>query len=148
MACSVEARVPFVDYRLAELVIGLRKSRCDLGIGHKTLLKEALKGTIPREVLERRKRGFSPPWRSWTQQIFERYSEDLVNGELMSRGILSSRAPSIFKNGFDQFRRTAPFAMESIVLEQWLRGLKKLSNKNQGADPLMEPDLGQVGNNR
>jgi len=148
MACSVEARVPFVDYRLAELVIGLRKSRCDLGIGHKILLKEALKGIIPREVLERRKRGFSPPWRSWIQQIFERYSEDLVNGELMSRGILSSTAPSTFKNGFDHFRRTAPFAMESIVLEQWLRGLKKLSNKSRGADPLMEPNLGQVGNNR
>ena len=148
MACSVEARVPFVDYRLAEIVIGLRKSRCDLGNGHKILLKKALNGILPKKVLDRRKRGFSPPWRSWIKQIFECYSEDLVAGELISRGILSSTAPSIFRNGFDHLRRTAPFAMESIVLEQWLRGLKRLSNKWCGSDLLIEPDLGQVGKSR
>ena len=145
MACSVEARVPFVDYRLAELVIGLRKSRCDLGLGHKVLLKKVLEGSLPREVLDRRKRGFSPPWRSWTRQLFERYSMDLEQGELVSRCILDPTAPSKFKSGFDHLRRMEPFAMASLVLEQWLRGLKKLANKHHGADHSTEPNLGQLG---
>jgi asparagine synthase (glutamine-hydrolysing) len=143
MASSVEARVPLVDYRLAEIVVGLRKSRCDLGLGHKVLLKKALEGILPKEVLTRRKRGFSPPWRDWIRQLFERYSHDLEGGELVARGILAPAAPARFRRGFDRVHRIEPFALESLALEQWLRGLQKLAHKRDGADLSAEPDLGR-----
>ena len=144
MASSVEARVPFVDYRLAEIVVGLRKSRRDLGLGHKVLLRKALDGVLPTEVLARRKRGFSPPWRNWIRQLCGRYSCDLEDGALVSRGILSPNAPTRFRSGFDRLYRMEPFAFESLTLEHWLRGLQKLEYTHDGSSEAREPDFGEV----
>src|SRR5262249_34861404 len=69
MASSVELRLPLVDYRLAEIVIGLRKVHRDIHCGPKRWLRDAVKGVVPDFVLQRRKRGFSPPWRVWAKSL-------------------------------------------------------------------------------
>lgn len=53
MASSVETRLPFLDYKFVELVIGLRKHKADQMMGHKYWLKAALKGILSEEVLSR-----------------------------------------------------------------------------------------------
>jgi Asparagine synthase len=73
MANSIEGRAPLVDYRLAEIVIGLRKQSSDWALGHKGWLKFAFSSLVPDEVTRMRKRGFTPPWRTWMRAIFDRY---------------------------------------------------------------------------
>jgi hypothetical protein len=99
---------------------------------------------LPTEVLARRKRGFSPPWRNWIRQLFDRYSCDLESGALVSHGILSPNAPTRFRSGFDRLYRMEPFAFESLTLEHWLRGLQKLEYTHDGTAEAREPDLGPV----
>ncbi len=65
MAAGLEARVPFLDHRLVELVMGL-PTAMKLGDGNlKYLLKKVVRGLIPDTVIDRRKQGFGVPVTEW-----------------------------------------------------------------------------------
>src|SRR6185295_8006986 len=65
MANSLEARVPLLDHRLVEFACGLPVDlRMRPGTG-KYLLKRALRGCIPDELLTRPKQGFGVPLEAW-----------------------------------------------------------------------------------
>jgi asparagine synthase (glutamine-hydrolysing) len=65
MANSLEARVPLLDHPLVEFACSLPPD-CRFRDGKtKYLLKRALKGRIPDEVLTRPKQGFAVPLESW-----------------------------------------------------------------------------------
>ena len=64
MSTSVEARVPFLDHRLTELTLGMPRA-VRVGGGPKHLLKQAVRGLIPDEVIDRPKQGFAAPIREW-----------------------------------------------------------------------------------
>jgi len=65
MAASIEARVPFLDYRFAEYVSALPdRMRVD-GLRGKVVLREAAKTLIPSSIVKRPKVGFTVPVREW-----------------------------------------------------------------------------------
>jgi len=64
MSTSVEARVPFLDHRLTELTLGMPRAM-RVGGGPKHLLKQAVRGLIPDEIIDRPKQGFAAPIREW-----------------------------------------------------------------------------------
>ena len=70
MAFSIEARVPFVDYRVMEYAF-TRGTRLRLRAGWtKWLLRRAMVGTVPDEIVWRRdKVGFDTPERRWMDAI-------------------------------------------------------------------------------
>lgn len=58
MRCSVEGRVPFVDYRLVERMAGVPFDyRCKDGVA-KAPLKRVFADLVPREIIDRPKVGF------------------------------------------------------------------------------------------
>jgi asparagine synthase (glutamine-hydrolysing) len=66
MAFSVEGRVPFLDYRLVEYSLGEAYPWCIRGGWTKWVLREAMRGTVPDEIVWRRdKVGFETPERDW-----------------------------------------------------------------------------------
>ena len=65
MAVGVEGRVPFLDHKLVEW--GLRipeELKIRKGV-HKYILKEAVRGVIPDDVIDRKKVGFGLPFIEW-----------------------------------------------------------------------------------
>lgn len=67
MAHSLEVRVPLLDYRFYERVASLPVERT-FGSGRlKVALKEHLARRMPRELVERPKKGFGVPLEFWTQ---------------------------------------------------------------------------------
>jgi asparagine synthase (glutamine-hydrolysing) len=65
MANSLEARVPLLDHKLVEFACAL-PARLRLRRGRtKYLLRRALRGRVPDEVLTRPKQGFGVPLRAW-----------------------------------------------------------------------------------
>ena len=65
MAVSLEAREPLLDYRLVEFAAKLPVSmRLRRGEG-KWLMKRAMRGTLPDDILYRRKMGFVTPVSAW-----------------------------------------------------------------------------------
>ena len=65
MAVSLEAREPLLDHRLVEFAARLpTASRLRRGKG-KWLMRQALEGRLPHEILNRRKMGFVTPIGAW-----------------------------------------------------------------------------------
>lgn len=121
MASSVELRLPLLDHKLIETVVGLRKAQPDDGLPPKEWLKQAAASRIPRYFLDKPKRGFEPPVRRWHQMLFARYGGWLNDGHLVQQGILSrSGARELARGPFSKFAIT-PISFKALVLETWAR---------------------------
>jgi asparagine synthase (glutamine-hydrolysing) len=65
MAASIEARVPFLDYRLVELGATIPESYKLKGLQTKYVIKRLGERILPREVVHRKKSGFGVPLSAW-----------------------------------------------------------------------------------
>jgi asparagine synthase (glutamine-hydrolysing) len=78
MAHSVESRLPFLDFRLAQFIASLPVDQKLRGGWTKFILRCALKGILPEKVrLRRSKLGFATPQAEWTKEILIRSTEDV-----------------------------------------------------------------------
>ena len=132
MATSVESRLPLVDYKLIETVIGLRKAHPDHHLPAKKWLRDATEDIVPKFVFERRKRGFSPPWRRWYEAIFNRHIEDLRNGILVQSGILKRGTYDEIRRTTDRLGRPYPLLIHMLVLECWAQGMSRAAANAPG----------------
>jgi asparagine synthase (glutamine-hydrolysing) len=92
MANSLEARVPLLDHPLVEFACAL-PPRLRLHAGRtKHLLKRALRGRVPDEVLARPKHGFGVPLEVWFgKRLPGFFSDELADGRrLESVGVRSA----------------------------------------------------------
>jgi asparagine synthase (glutamine-hydrolysing) len=81
MAHSLEARVPFVDHRLVELVYPL-PDRTKIGLWkNKRLLRDALGSRLPAEHFRAKKRGFVGPTASWLRHELRPRLEEALSPE-------------------------------------------------------------------
>lgn len=68
MMVGVEARVPFLDFELVRLMNSLPATLKIKGNTQKYILKNAMEGKLPKEVIHRSKAGFALPIRSWFKE--------------------------------------------------------------------------------
>lgn len=73
MAHALECRSPFMDYRILEWAARLptRVKVSGSGAG-KLVLRDLLSRFMPRELYDRPKQGFTPPWERWCTGEFRR----------------------------------------------------------------------------
>ena len=71
MACGIEARVPFLDHKFVEASMAVPEE-VTLRKGLKSILKRAVEGVIPHNLIYRRKQGLEMPLRDW---FFSEYGE-------------------------------------------------------------------------
>jgi asparagine synthase (glutamine-hydrolysing) len=92
MAASVESRVPFLDHLLVEHVVKTPVQFKIRGITTKVILREALRGRIPREILHRRKLGFPVPLGRWARERFAPLIRQTILGpRAVARGMFEPR---------------------------------------------------------
>jgi asparagine synthase (glutamine-hydrolysing) len=65
MGASVETRVPFLDHKFVEFSISIPAAIKIKGGILKSILKKAVRGVIPDEVIDRKKQGFGAPINDW-----------------------------------------------------------------------------------
>lgn len=65
MATSLEARVPFLDHKFVELAMSIPESVKVRNGELKSILKKAVHGLIPDEIINRPKQGFNVPVYEW-----------------------------------------------------------------------------------
>src|SRR5262249_23324880 len=82
MAASIESRVPFLDHKLVEYACRLPIHLKLKGLTTKYVLRRAMRGKLPEEILRRRKMGFPVPLRRWLAGPFS---------HLLDEYLLSSR---------------------------------------------------------
>ena len=90
MANSVEVRVPFLDTELTDLVMGLPSAR-KLDGGSKALLRKAMAGVLPQEILQGPKLGFGVPYGEWIAGPLAGFTRDRLTARtgLVARALRS-----------------------------------------------------------
>ena len=93
MAHGLEARSPFLDPELMELGASIPAAFKLRGTGKKIVLREALRGWVPDETLDRPKWGFSVPLAKWFREELREYlAEVLFDPVTTSRGYFRTDA--------------------------------------------------------
>jgi len=84
MAHALEARAPFLDYRLVEFAASLPVDYKVKGLSKKHILKESQKGLLDKRVLTQPKRGFNAPISHWLFGELKPLCEEMAtNGPLL-----------------------------------------------------------------
>jgi len=85
MACSLEVRAPFLDYELVEFVMNLPSSLKLKRFTSKYLLKKMMKNFLPKEIVDRKKKGFGIPIAKWVKGPLKELFGDLLSHERIER---------------------------------------------------------------
>jgi asparagine synthase (glutamine-hydrolysing) len=68
MGVSIECRVPFLDHKFVEFVMSIPEKLKTKNNDSKYLLKNAIRGLVPNEIIDRKKQGFAAPIEDWFKQ--------------------------------------------------------------------------------
>ena len=85
MAANLEVRVPFLNNELLELTAKLPNTLKMKGLERKYILKKAAESLLPKEMVWRKKAGFSAPIRSWLRTSLKPMIDDLLSEETIKR---------------------------------------------------------------
>jgi len=126
MAYSLEARLPFLDHRIIELLFSAHKSIKTKGYTNKIILRNAIANhSLPKELLAAPKKGFSVPLRDW-------FKENNLHGKIRSL-LLNDHDGSTFTiNGIEKLINenknsksdVGNFIWVVIVLKKWMDSKK------------------------
>jgi asparagine synthase (glutamine-hydrolysing) len=85
MSVSLETRAPFLDRRVVEFVCSLPlQAKLKNGIT-KNILRNILYKYVPKELLDRPKRGFGVPIASWLRGPLKEWAGDLLAREMLAK---------------------------------------------------------------
>ncbi len=95
MSTSIEARVPFLDHKLVEFIMDIPMKWKIKNGETKYLLKNALKGLLPDDILYRKKMGFSAPMAEWLRgELGQRAKSCVLKSPLLELGFLDRQTIS------------------------------------------------------
>ncbi len=121
MAHSLEARVPFFDHELLEMVFQL-PDEVKWPRYPKSLLVESLGDLLPHELVHRNKMGFLFPWEQWLRNELKAFAEDRIRS-LKERGLMDrcqvQRIWDEFSAGDGSWIWLHVWLL--IVLEEWMQ---------------------------
>jgi asparagine synthase (glutamine-hydrolysing) len=123
MAHGLEVRVPLLDHRVVELAAALPSGYKVTPSGGKRVFKRAVSGFLPREIVTRRKAGFTPPLTRW----FRGGLGEMLERSVLARGSFASNLFDLtaLRALWDDHRNgganVASQLWALLVLETWAR---------------------------
>ncbi len=123
MAASIECRAPLVDHEMIELASHMPSNLKVRGFQMKYLMKQAVAPWLPREILERKKRGFGAPMGAWLRKDIQPMVSELLSEEATrKRGLFSWPAIQQLLADHSAERKDYTDQLFSLVmLELWLQ---------------------------
>jgi asparagine synthase (glutamine-hydrolysing) len=121
MAHSLEVRVPFLDNALVDLArrIPSHLKHAEGGQG-KRILRRAMRGLLPPEILDKPKQGFSPPDESWYRgPTMEQIRALLLDRRTTDRGYFRPEAIRQVLDEHEAGRRNNRLLIWSLLSFEW-----------------------------
>lgn len=120
MSVSLEGREPFLDYRLVEFVAQLPENMKVKNGDKKYLLKEIVHKYLPKEMMERKKMGFSIPVFDWFKDELKEYIDHYLNDyRIQQAGILNVKLVKCLKRDFFNGRGNPHKLWLLLMFEMW-----------------------------
>lgn len=122
MAVSLESRIPFLDRDVVEYALSLPvEYKMKDGV-QKRVLKDVLYKYIPKDMMERPKKGFSMPVSDWCRNgKLHEWMEDCLNDDrIRKEGILNPAIVREIKEKFLKTGRSSEKIWYLCIFEQWL----------------------------
>lgn len=122
MANSLETRVPLLDHRVVELAWQLPLNmKIRAGVG-KWILKEVLYRHVPREMIERPKKGFSVPLGQWLRGPLRDWAEALLNEQRLAQEgyFVPSAVQRVWSEHLQGKRNHARKLWSILMFQAWL----------------------------
>lgn len=128
MAVSLENRVPMLDRDVIEFAYRLPMEYLygDGGVS-KQILKDILYRYMPKQLLDRPKKGFSVPLARWlkTGHTADWARELLENNRLAHDGIFDRRVLANIRRRFEKGNANPQIVWEILMAEQWYRRIRE-----------------------
>jgi len=128
MAHSLEARVPFLDYEFVELAMSIPASQKMPAFREKAIMREAMAGRLPKEIVNRPKGASQYILRPWLHSGLTPVIEDLLSdAKAVESGLISATTvrellPNALKRQNRVRRMCAEVQLFSLLsLELWCR---------------------------
>jgi len=124
MAFSLEARLPFLDYRLVEFVFGLPMSQKIKEGKTKVVLRNAMKNILPEEVRDRKdKMGFVTPEDIWFRTVLKNQIYEIISSKSFAeRGYFNAdKVKEIFERHCKGERNVSSMIWRWVNTELWFR---------------------------
>ncbi len=123
MAASIECRAPFMDQELVELASAMPASFKVHGLTMKYLLKKAVRPWLPKEIINRKKRGFGAPMGAWFRNDLGPLVKSLLSeGQVKRRGLFNwSAVEEIIGRHMAQKNDYTDQLLALVNLELWCR---------------------------
>jgi asparagine synthase (glutamine-hydrolysing) len=125
MAASLEARAPFLDHELAELVAPMPLSHKMRGSKLKVVLKEAARGLLPESIIHRKKHGFGVPLGAWLKKDISPVKDLLLSATARQRGLMNmGHVEKLITEHETGQRDHNRILWTLLTLEQWHRSFQ------------------------
>ena len=123
MSTSIESRVPFLDHKLVEFAARLPQRMKLNGFTTKRILREAVRGIVPENILTRKKMGFPVPFNGWVRGPWNAMARDvLLDSRSRERGVIEPAAVSRLLDDHRDGRGAGGDAIWALLnLELWHR---------------------------
>ena len=125
MAVSLETRVPFLDKDVVEFAWTLPLEYLREGDTGKLVLRDVLYRYVPKEIMDRPKKGFSIPIKKWLRDDpqLRSWAEDLLaEDKLRSQGLLD---PEVVRRIWNDFTEKGIWRIQIwyiLMLQAWYEG--------------------------
>jgi asparagine synthase (glutamine-hydrolysing) len=121
MAHGLEVRVPMLDPNLLVYSFFLPSSYKVRGTQTKVLLRQALKGVLPNEILQRKKMGFEVPLDSWLRGKLRRTVEEKLfqPTSFVSQLLNIQQTKHLWENFLQKKYKNANLIWSLLILELW-----------------------------
>jgi asparagine synthase (glutamine-hydrolysing) len=143
MAASIESRVPFLDHQLVEFAASLPVDMKLRGRTTKYVLRKAVQGIVPPQILNRPKAGFPVPLSRWFRGRFRSVvHEHVLSERAVTRGLFQPATLRRLVAEHESGRADHAQRLWSLInFEVWQR----LHLDGETADTVLAPAIAQAG---
>lgn len=122
MGASIECRVPFLDYRLLEMIPALPSKYLLPGKKGKKLLINSVGRKLPEQIRSFRKLGFSVPWEEYMRgnDTFIQFQENILSNPVFNLPVFNQVSPDRLKQQFNNRNPVGEMIVRQIfMLSMW-----------------------------
>ena len=124
MAHGLEARIPFMDYRIVEFAMRLPQEHKVSFLKTKRILKEIARRRLPAEVVGAKKKGLTPPIAHWLTKDLKVYFEGVLQGGLVDELFEPQVIRNLWVEHQEKRKDHSRILWGLVVLNIWEKSLK------------------------